>query len=386
MEFIPYGRHTITDEDISMVVSSLKGKCITQGNIVPDFEKQIAKKVLSEHAIATNSATSALHLACLSLDLKEGDILWTSPISFVASANCALYCNAKVDFVDIDSDTGLLSIDKLSYKLKKAERNNCLPKILIPVHLAGSSCDMIEIKKLADKYNFKIIEDASHAIGGKYFNDYVGCCKYSDISVFSFHPVKIITTGEGGMITTNQDSLYHKMIDLRSHGIIKDPERFSQPFEGMWHYEQTQLGFNYRLTDIQAALGLSQLKRLDSIVAERNKQLNIYKDLLKDLPIKFLSTPDGVYSAVHLAIIILDKSRAEEHAKLFNKLRGLNIGVQLHYKPIHTQPYYKLQGFNDDDFPNSLNYSKTAFSIPIFPGLSYKEQLYVCNCLLKILN
>ena len=272
-KFLPYGMHSVSKEDIHEVNKVLRGNKLTQGEKIYEFEDAIAKKLDSVYAIVVNSATSALHLSCLALGIKKQDIVWTSPISFVASANCALYCGAKIDFVDINPSTGLIEVKKLEAKLKNAKENNCLPKVLIPVHLAGSSCDMEAIKNLSKIYGFSIIEDASHAIGGKYKGNYVGNCKYSDITVFSFHPVKIITTGEGGAATTNNKSIAEKILKLRSHGVEKDPNKFLYPSKGSWDYEQQNLGFNYRMTDIQAALGISHLKRLDNIVRERNIQL-----------------------------------------------------------------------------------------------------------------
>jgi len=287
-DFIPYSCQDINESDINSVIKVLKSPFITQGPLVKDFEDAIAKKVNSKYAVATNSATSSLHLACLALGLKEGDIIWTSPITFVASANCGLYCGAKVDFVDIEPNTGLISISELENKLQIANKINKLPKILIPVHLCGTSCNMKEIFNLSQKYGFQIIEDASHAIGGKYFSEYIGNCKYSDITVFSFHPVKIITTGEGGIATTNNIKLSQKMEDLRSHGITKDQTRFLYKAQGQWSYEQQDLGFNYRLTDINAALGLSQLQRLDEFIEKRNSIRDFYIKEIESFPLKVL--------------------------------------------------------------------------------------------------
>jgi len=308
-------------------------------------------------------------------------MVWTSPISFVASSNCALYCNAKIDFIDINPFTGLIDIKKLKDKLFESKKNNSLPKVIIPVHLAGSSCDMKEIKALSQQYNFSVIEDASHAIGGRYKDSFVGSCKYSDITIFSFHPVKIITAGEGGIATTNNKLIAEKIINLRSHGIEKDVNKFVEPLIGGWHYEQQNLGFNYRITDIQAALGLSQLKRLEEIVEERNKQLNFYYDLLSDFPLTFLKIPPEVFSSVHLAIIRLNKINKEYYLNVFEGLRSKKIGVQLHYKPIYKHPYYKKYNFDKNNFPGSEIYESTAISIPLFPGLTIDQQIRVKNTL-----
>ena len=376
-KFLPYGMHSINQTDINV----LKGSKLTQGDKIIEFEDAISKKIESKFSVAVNSATSALHLACLALGVSKGDIVWTSPISFVASSNCALYCNAKIDFVDINPDTGLIDIKKLKDKLLESKKCNSLPKVLIPVHLTGSSCDMKEIKALSQKYNFSVIEDASHAIGGRYKDSFIGSCKYSDITIFSFHPVKIITAGEGGIATTNNILIAEKIRNLRSHGIEKDSNKFVEPLIGGWHYEQQSLGFNYRITDIQAALGLSQLKRLEEIVQERNSQLNFYYDLLSDLPLTFLKIPPEVYSSVHLAVIRLNKLNKEYYLNVFEGLRSEKIGVQLHYKPIYKHPYYKKYNFDKNNFPGSEIYESTAISIPLFPGLTIDQQIRVKNAI-----
>ena len=384
--YLPYGKQNITKKDIEAVVEVLKSPLITQGPVVSLFEKEIANKIRVENVIAVNSATSALHIACLALGLQEGDWLWTSPITFVASANCGLYCKANVDFVDINPLTGLMSVEALKIKLKKAEIEGKLPKVLVPVHLAGASCEMKEINALAKKYKFSIIEDASHAIGGKYNFKPVGSCEYSDICVFSLHPVKIITTGEGGLATTNNKTLAQKMFDLRSHGITKDVNRFKRKSPGPWAYEQQSLGFNYRMTDFQAALGISQLKRLKKIVSERNKQYIIYDDLLSDLPVHLLKIMENVLSSVHLGIIRLEDCSAKSHIKVFKFLRDAGIGVQLHYSPVHLQPYFREIGFNDGDFPESEAYAKSSFSLPLYPGLKNDEIKYVVKMINKALD
>ena len=381
--FIPYGRQTITEADIAAVVEVLRSPFLTQGPVVPAFEQAIAAKVGARYGVAVNSATSALHIACLALGLGPGDQLWTSPITFLASANCGLYCGATVNFVDIEPSTALMSIEALTFKLEQAERDGTLPKVVVPVHLTGSSCDMAAIGGLAERYGFAVLEDASHAIGGRYQGEPVGNCRHSAITVFSFHPVKIITTGEGGLATTNDPELAQRMAELRSHGIVRDAERFERPAAGPWAYEQQQLGFNYRLTDIQAALGLSQLQRLDEIVAERNRQLQRYQELLADLPVQLLEVPEEVLSSVHLAVIRLQQATAAKHRNVFKGLRAAGIGVQLHYTPVHLQPYYRKIGFGECDFPLAEAYATNAISLPLYPGLPDQEQQYVANALAK---
>lgn len=377
--FIPYGRQTITEADIAAVESVLRSPFLTQGPVVPAFEQAVAAKVDASYGVVVNSATSALHIACLALGLGPGDRLWTSPITFVASANCGRYCGAEVDFVDIEPDTGLMSVAVLEAKLTQAEREGKLPKVVVPVHLTGSSCDMAAIGSMAERYGFAVLEDASHAIGGRYRGEPVGNCRHSAITVFSFHPVKIITTGEGGLATTNDPVLAQRMEELRSHGIVREPERFKQPAAGPWVYEQQQLGFNYRITDLQAALGLSQLKRLDEIVADRNRQLQHYQELLADLPLQMLEVPKDVLSSVHLAVIRLQQVTTEQHRRIFERLRGAGIGVQLHYSPVHLQPYYRALGGAEGQAPESESYGQSAISLPIFPGLTIADQNRVVN-------
>ncbi|MEI6828848.1 MAG: UDP-4-amino-4,6-dideoxy-N-acetyl-beta-L-altrosamine transaminase [Synechococcaceae cyanobacterium ELA445] len=383
---IPYGRQTITEADIAAVESVLRGPTLTQGDVVPSFERAVAHRVGAAHAVAMNSATSALHLACLALGLGPGDRLWTSPITFVASANCARYCGAEVGFVDIDPATGLMSVEALAEKLADADREGTLPRIVVPVHLAGTSCPMAEIAALAQRYGISILEDASHAIGGSYQGQPVGSCEYSDIGVFSFHPVKIITTGEGGLATTNHQQLAQRMVDLRSHGIVKDNSRFQLASAGPWSYEQQELGFNYRLTDIQAALGLSQLQRLDSIVAERHRLFASYQSLLTDLPLKLLAIPKDVESALHLAIVRLDDPDPAHHRRLFEGLRMKGIGVQLHYSPVHLQPYYRRLGFREGDYPAAEAYAHNSISLPLYPGLLKEQQEKVVEDLTSLLG
>ena len=371
--FLPYGRQDINEDDIKNVVDILKSEFLTQGPTHIKFEKAISKKVNSNHCISFNSATSALHIACLSLGLGKGDILWTSPITFVASANCARYCGADVDFVDIEKETGLMSISCLEKKLVEAQKIGKLPKIVIPVHLAGASCNMEKIHLLAKKYNFFVIEDASHALGGKFKEFFVGSCKYSQITIFSLHPVKIITSGEGGLATTNSSLLAEKMRFLSSHGITKDKEKFVGNSFEMWRYEQQNLGYNFRLNDVSAALGLSQLTRLDQFIFKRNKIANFYLDKLSNLPLKFLSPANNVKSSYHLFIVQLEDEFIVHHEYFFNFLRSKNIGVQLHYLPVHLQPYYLELGFKKEMFPEAEEYSKSSLSIPIFPSIQKEE-------------
>jgi UDP-4-amino-4,6-dideoxy-N-acetyl-beta-L-altrosamine transaminase len=367
---IPYGRQTVSEADIAAVVEVLGSPFLTQGPAVPAFEQAVATKVGARHGVAVNSATSALHIACLALGLGPGDGLWTSPITFVASANCGRYCGATVDFVDIEPTTGLMSVNALEAKLQQAEAAGTLPKVVVPVHLAGSSCHMAAIAALAGRYGFAVLEDASHAIGGRYSGEPVGSCRHSAITVFSFHAVKIITTGEGGLATTNDSVLAQRMAELRSHGIVRDAERFERPAAGPWAYEQQQLGFNYRMTDIQAALGMSQLARLEEIVAERNRQLQRYRELLADLPVRLLEVPEDVLSSVHLAVIRLQQANADRHRHVFEGMRAAGIGVQLHYSSVHLQPYYRALGFAEGQFPEAEAYAISAISLPIFPGLT----------------
>jgi UDP-4-amino-4,6-dideoxy-N-acetyl-beta-L-altrosamine transaminase len=384
--FIPYGRQTITEADIAAVEAVLRGPFLTQGPAVPAFEEAVAARVTARYAVAANSATSALHLACRALGLSPGDRLWTTPITFVASANCGRYCGAEVDFVDIDPSTALMSVAALEQKLEQASRSGTLPQVLVPVHLCGTSCDMAAIADLAQRYGVAVLEDASHAIGGHYRGEPVGNCRYSDISVFSFHPVKIITTAEGGLATTNDSQLAQRMADLRSHGITKDEAHFERPAPGPWSYEQQDLGFNYRLTDLQAALGLSQLERLESIVAERQRLLDVYRQKLASLPVRLLEIPPSVSSALHLAVIRLHDTDTQHHRRVFEGLRAAGIGVQLHYSPVHLQPYYRRLGFSEGDFPEAEAYARNAISLPLYPGLQLQEQERVVQVLSSMLG
>lgn len=385
--FIPYGRQDISEDDIEEVVRVLRSDFLTQGPAVPAFERDMAEYCGVGHAVAVNSATSALHIACLALGVGAGDLVWTSPISFVASANCALYCGAEVDFVDIDPRTYNLSVDALAEKLSAAERNGRLPKVVIPVHLCGQPCDMAALRALSDRYGFKIIEDASHAVGGRYRDEPIGNCRYSDITVFSFHPVKIITTGEGGMALTANLELAERMQMLRSHGITREFERMIGESHGAWYYQQKALGFNYRMTDMQAALGKSQLRRLDGFVAARHHRAQRYDAMLADLPVvtPWLH-PDG-YSAFHLYVIRIDRTRTSASRRsVFDGLRAAGIGVNVHYIPIHTQPYYRQLGFVDGDCPSAERYYAEALSLPMFPGLKDEEQDIVVRVLRECLT
>lgn len=371
---IPYGKQNISEEDIKAVIEVLKSDFITQGPAIPKFEEAVKTYVGAKFAVAVNSATSALHIACLALDVGKGDVVWTSPNSFVASANCALYCGAEVDFVDIDGNTYNISPDALEEKLKQGR----VPKVLIAVHFAGQSCEMQRIKELADEYGFKIIEDASHAIGAEYKEQKVGGCGYSDICVFSFHPVKIITTGEGGMATTNNPELAKQMQLLRTHGITREVDSTNA-----WIYEQVGLGFNYRMTDIQAALGASQMKRLDKFVAKRRAIAKVYDEALAELPLATPLQHQDTNSSYHLYPVSLDEP--ENRAEVFAKLREAEIGVNVHYIPIHTQPYYKKLGFKKGQFPNAEDYYSSTISLPVFYDLRKEQQAYVIEKLKEFL-
>ncbi len=375
---IPYGRQDVTQADIDAVVAVLKSVNLTQGPAIAHFEKSVANHTGAKHTIAVCNATAALHIACLALDLGPNDLLWTTPNTFVASANCALYCGAKVDFVDIDSRTYNLCPQKLEAKLIQAQKDNKLPKVLVPVHLTGQPCDMAAIHALGQRYGFKIIEDASHAIGGQYKGEPIGNGRYSDITIFSFHPVKIITTGEGGMALTNNDHLATRLSLLRSHGITRDATLMTQPMDGPWYYQQVLLGYNYRMTDIQAALGVSQMARLDGYVKRRHQIALRYNELLADLPITLPWQHPDSYSAYHLYVVRLQLDRiAFSHRQVFEVLRAKEIMVNLHYIPVHTQPYYQNMGFRSGDFPEAEQYYREAISIPMHVNLTDAEQSFV---------
>lgn len=379
---IPYGKQHINQADIDAVIEALKSDFLTQGPKVPAFEQKVANHVGARHALAVNSATSALHIACKSLDLSQGDWLWTTPITFVASANCGLYCGAQVDFVDIDPKTYNLCPKALEAKLEQAEQKNRLPKVLVAVHLSGQPCDMEAIHRLSQRYEFRIIEDASHAIGGKYQNEFIGTGRYSDITVFSFHPVKIVTTAEGGMALTNDDELASRMNLLRSHGVTRDQNMMTHEPDGPWYYQQVELGYNYRMTELQAALGISQMDRLDAFVARRHELARRYDALLNDLPVTTPWQHPDSYSGLHLYVIRLHLSAiTKTHRQVFESLREQGIGVNLHYIPLHTQPYYQEMGFEPDEFPQAMQYYREAISLPMFQGLTNKQQDQVVHAL-----
>jgi UDP-4-amino-4,6-dideoxy-N-acetyl-beta-L-altrosamine transaminase len=382
---IPYGKQDINQADIDSVVDVLQSDFLTQGPQVPLFEKKVSDYCNSEFGVAVNSATSALHIACLALELGKGDWLWTSPNSFVASANCGLYCGAKVDFVDIDRLTYNLSPEELEKKLIQAKQDDKLPKVVIPVHFAGQSCDMQKIHSLSKEYGFKIIEDASHAIGARYLDRPIGGCQYSDITVFSFHPVKIITTAEGGLATTNNKELSERMQLFRSHGVTRDPGLMNKLSEGGWYYQQVELGFNYRMSELQAALGVSQMERLDEFVALRHKCQIRYDELLKDLPITKPYQDLNSYSALHLYPIQTGNTK-NTRKQIFEALHASGIGVNIHYIPIHTQPYYENLGFKKGDFPNAEAYYEGVISIPLFHAMTFEQQDQVIAALEKVLK
>jgi UDP-4-amino-4,6-dideoxy-N-acetyl-beta-L-altrosamine transaminase len=382
MNVIPYGRQEINQADIDAVIDVLKSDFLTQGPAVPAFEKSVADYCGALHAVAVNSATSALHIACLALGVGKGDVVWTTPITFVASANCALYCGATIDFVDIDSQTYNMSVRCLEEKLILAKEIGKLPKVVIPVHLCGQPCDMASIYTLSQKYGFKIIEDASHAIGGKYKGEPIGNCRYSDISVFSFHPVKIITTAEGGMAMTNDAQLSKRMQLLRSHGITRDENDMTQAPDGPWYYQQIDLGYNYRMTDLQAALGLSQMQRLDEFVTQRHVIAKRYNQLLADLPVNTPWQNEDSYSGLHLYVIRLKLAEIDKtHRQVFESLRKLDIGVNLHYIPVYQQPYYKKLGFKAGCCIEAEQYYAEAISLPMYPNLTEMQQDSVISAL-----
>ena len=384
---IPYSKQTITNQDISSVVKVLRSDFITQGPTTELFEKKISKYCGSKYSISTNSATSALHIACLSLNVGKKDIVWTSPNSFVASSNCAIFCGASIDFVDIDSKTYNISITSLEDKLAIAKKKNKLPKVLIVVHFAGNPCDMEKIFQLSKKYNFKIIEDASHALGTKNKNFKVGSCKYSNISVFSFHPVKTITTAEGGIATTNSFKIAKLMRLYRTHGITKIKKDFIKKNNDPWFYEQQLLGFNYRMNDLEGALGISQLKNVDKWVKKRNYLADIYDKEFSNLPLKLPLRKKHSLSSVHLYVVKIDKNKTNlTRRHVFNKLKSKNIMTNVHYIPIHMQPYYRKLKFKIGDFPVCEEYYKYALSLPMYPGLKLKEQKKVIEVLKKIFN
>ena len=381
---IYYGKQFIDEQDINAVIEVLKSDFLTQGPVIENFEKAVAEYCGVKYAVAVTNATSALHIACLAAGLDKGDMLWTSPITFTASANCGRYCGSDVDFVDIDDNTYDMSVTALKEKLEKSKIK---PKVVIPVHLAGQSCEMQEIYDLSKQYGFTVIEDASHAIGADYKDTKVGCCKYSDMTVFSFHPVKIITTGEGGMVLTNSEELYKKLTLYRSHCITRDENLMTKEADGPWYYQQIGLGFNYRMTELQAALGLSQLAKVDKFVARRRQLAERYNELLKDLPLKLPYQNPETDSSWHLYIIRVDFNKVKKTKKqIFAEMKAKGVCLNLHYIPVHTQPYYQNLGFKNGDFPVSEKYYEEAFTLPLYYSLTDEQQEYVVSALKEVLK
>ena len=379
---IPYGRHDVTQADVDAVVKVLRSDFLTQGPAVPRFEQAVAAQVGVKHGVAVNSATSALHIACTALGLGKGDLLWTVPNTFVASANCGLYCGADVDFVDIDPDTWNLSVPRLTEKLVRAQERGRLPKVVVPVHFSGQPTEQEAIWQLAKQYGFKVLEDASHAIGAARNGEPVGSCRWSDITVFSFHPVKIVTSGEGGMALTNDDALAESLAMLRSHGITRDPRRWQEPDGAAWHYEQQMLGFNYRMIDIQAALGVSQLQRLAAYVERRNALARRYDAALQSLPLQLPTVLAGNRSAFHLYVVRVKPGEARKsHRFVFDELRRRGVGANLHYTPVHLQPYYRRLGFSPGQFPEAERYGQEAITLPLYPNLTDAMQDQVVEAL-----
>jgi UDP-4-amino-4,6-dideoxy-N-acetyl-beta-L-altrosamine transaminase len=387
IDYIPYGRQDINQADIDAVIEVLRSDYLTQGPAIERFERMVAEYCGVKYAVAVASATAGLHIACLAAGLGSGDLLWTVPNTFVASANCGLYCGATVDFVDIDPKTYNLSISALTEKLAIAAERGKLPKILIPVHFAGQSCDLEAVAKLSQQYGFQVIEDAAHGIGGRYRDRPIGCCEFSDLTVFSFHPVKIITTAEGGMVTTNNQDLYDRLIRFRSHGITRDPRFMEGESDGPWYYQQLELGYHYRITDLQAALGSSQMERLDDFVNRRHELVERYNVELKGLPLTTPYQHPDTYPSWHLYPIRLQLDRIKlSHREVFEALRAAEIGVNVHYIPVHTQPYYQRLGFKWGDFPESERYYQEEISLPLYYSLSDGRQDRVIAVLREILS
>jgi len=364
---IPYGRQWITEEDIAAVTDVLRSDLITQGPMSDAFEKTVAEYCGAEYAVAVANGTAALHLAVMALGLGPGGLLWTAPITFVASANCARYVGADVDFVDIDPDTLNLSVEALAEKLELAEESGRLPDVVVPVHFAGASCDMARIRELSDRYGFKVLEDGAHSVGGRYRDEPVGSCRYSDATTFSFHPVKIVTTGEGGLVLTNDPEVADRARLLHTHGITRDADLMREPLGGPWQYQQIELGYNFRITDIQAALGVSQMNRLDEFVARRNEVADAYLEAFADLPVRCQVVPDDVRSSYHLFVVELEE---HDRAAMYDRLRELGVGSAVHYIPVHLQPYYRDLGFNPGDFPAAEEYYRRAITLPLYPAMT----------------
>ena len=388
MKAIPYGRQSISQDDIQAVVEVLQSDWLTTGPAVESFETAVAEYCGARYAVAVNSATSALHIACMALGLQKGDVLWTTPNTFVASANCALYCGADVDFVDIDPETYNMSASALQKKLEMAKKKGKLPKVVVPVHFSGQPCDMRGIAALAKEYGFAVIEDASHAIGATYEDSRIGDCRYSDMTVFSFHPVKIVTTAEGGMVTTQAPELAERLRMYRSHGITRDSSKMTEASHGAWYYQQIDLGYNYRITDLQCALGSSQMKRIDNFLARRREIAAIYDRELQGLPVILPKQQENVQSAWHLYVIQIDESKIDKNRKeVFDFLRSKGIGVNVHYIPVHTQPYYQQKlGFQKGDFPVAEAYYRQAISLPMYAELSQEQQQQVIRVLAEALR
>jgi UDP-4-amino-4,6-dideoxy-N-acetyl-beta-L-altrosamine transaminase len=380
-----YGKQSIDQNDIDAVVEILKSDFLTQGPAIEKFEKCVAEYCGAKYAVAVTSATAALHISCLAAGVGKGDILWTSPITFTASANCGRYCGADVDFIDIDPSTYNMSVAELEKKLQAADIK---PRVVVPVHLAGQSCEMDKIYKLSQKYGFKVIEDASHAIGADYKETKVGCCKYSDMTVFSFHPVKIVTTGEGGMVLTNDKDLYEKLVLYRSHGITRDPKLMTGIADGPWYYQQIDLGFNYRMTDMQAALGYSQMQKVDEFVSKRRYLVKRYNELLKNINgIQLPDQNEDTKSSWHLYVVRVDFSKiSKTKNQIFAEMKEKGICLNLHYIPVHTQPYYENLGFKGGDFPNSEKYYEEAFTLPLYYALTDEQQDHIVKSLVEVLG
>ncbi len=382
-DIIPYGKHVIDDQDVAAVVDVLKNRFLTQGTMIPQFEQGLANYTGSQFCVSVNSGTSGLHVACLAAGVGKGDIVWTVPNSFVASANCALYCGATIDFVDIDPITRNISVDALAEKIAKAAASGQLPKVLIVVHFSGLSCDMEVIRTLSQSYGICLIEDAAHALGGKYQDTQVGSCRYSDMTVLSFHPVKSITTAEGGAVTTNDPKLQQRLTLFAKHGVTRDPELMEGDSDGDWYYQQVELGYNYRLSDLHAALGVSQLGKLDGFVQQRKEKAQIYQQHLQGLPLTLPSEQGFSESAWHLYMVEVTE---HERKSVFDALRNKGVGVNVHYIPIHLQPFYRRLGFSAGDFPCSEAFYKNAITIPLFPTMSADEQSKVIDALKEVLS